>query len=408
MANKNCQYFNQLRKHYQLGIFQLSLVHIYCYKKVTVMKKLTLIYIFLLTTLTCLSQGGSVNTAEQFCSGGSELVFPNVTGSSNFTSVGCLGSIPNAAYYYLTVDQPGDLVFTISQEDNFGNPIDVDFIAWGPFVSIAAADAAITLTDCPTCPNNTFDATFYPYTPDHITDCSYDIAPTETLTINGATTGEIYVVLITNFDGADGNISIQQTNGVGTTSCADIPVCGGTFVDSGGDTGSYSNNETDTTTIYPFAAGGTASVTFTNFDLASGDSLTIYNGPDDTYPLLGSFSGTTLPGTFTSTDATGTLTFVFTSNNSNVGTGWLADITCISPPPPPECGSAFYDTGGITGNYLNNDSRATTIYPTTPGGTVTVDFTVFNVLAGDVLTVFDGPNDTFPSLGNVTTAPSSF
>src|SRR5690606_37124322 len=211
-----------------------------------------------------------------------------------------------------------------------------------------------------------------------------------------------------NFDGADGNISIQQTNGVGTTSCADIPVCGGTLVDSGGDTGSYSNNETDTTTIYPFAAGGTASVTFTNFDLASGDSLTIYNGPDDTYPLLGSFSGTTLPGTFTSTDATGTLTFVFTSNNSNAGTGWLADITCISPPPPPEWGSAFYDPGGVTGNYLNKDSRATTSYPTTPGGSVTGDFTVFNGLAGDVLTVFDGPNDTFPSLGNVTTAPSSF
>src|SRR5690606_25633187 len=153
--------------------------------------------------------------------------------------------------------------------------------------------------------------------------------------------GEIYVVLITNFDGADGNISIQQTNGVGTTSCADIPVCGGTFVDSGGDTGSYSNNETDTTTIYPFAAGGTASVTFTKFDLDSGDSLTIYKGPDDTYPLLGSFSGTTPRAAFTSTDATGALTFVFTSNNSNVGSGWLADITRISPPPPPESATAI-------------------------------------------------------------------
>lgn len=372
------------------------------------MRHFTFIFIFILSVGTCFSQGNSVGTADQFCSGGSELVFPNVTGSSDFTPVGCLGSIPNAAYYYLTVDQPGDLIFTISQEDTFGDPIDVDFIAWGPFVSIAAADAAITLTDCPTCPNNTFDATFYPYAPDFITDCSYDSAPTETLTINGASTGEIYVVLITNFDGAAGNISIQQTNGMGTTSCADLPVCGGTFLDSGGDTGSYSNNETNTTIIYPFAAGGTASITFTDFDLASGDNLTIYNGPNDTYPLLGSFSGTTLPGTFTSTDATGTLTFVFISNNTNVGDGWEANVSCTNPPPPPTCGTNFYDTGGITGTYLNNESRATTIFPPVPGGTVTVDFTVFNILPGDVLTVYDGPNDTFTSLGNVLAAPSSF
>ncbi|MGY0393167.1 CUB domain-containing protein [Bizionia sp. KMM 8389] len=372
------------------------------------MKKTTLLYISILFYGFSFSQGGSVSTAEQFCSGGSELVFPNTTGSPSSSSIGCLFSTPNAAYYYLTINQPGDLIFTISQEDNFGNPIDVDFIAWGPFNSLAEADASITLAYCATCPNNTTNPNFYPYAPDMITDCSFDIAPTETLTINGAITGEIYIVLITNYDGAEGSISIQQTNGLGTTSCGDLPICGNVFIDSGGDTGSYSNNESETTTIYPATAGGTTTVSFTEFDLASGDILTVYNGPDPTYPSLGSFSGSTLPGNFTSTDATGTLTFVFTSNSSNVGTGWSANISCSTPPPPPSCGGEFYDTGGTSGTYLNNESHTTTIYPTATGGTVTVDFTMLDLQPGDTLSVYDGTDNTAPSLGNVTTTPSSF
>src|SRR5690606_9947114 len=116
-----------------------------------------------------------------------------------------------------------------------------------------------------------------------------------------ASTGEIYVVLITNYDGGAGNISIEQTAGIGTTSCGDLPVCGGVFLDSGGDTGSYSNNETGTTTIYPFEAGGTVTTTFTMFDVASGDFLTVYDGPNTSAPLLGVFTGTTNPGPFTST-----------------------------------------------------------------------------------------------------------
>src|SRR5690606_15748203 len=96
------------------------------------MKKI-LLFLVLINCMTVFSQGNSVGTAEQFCSGGSQLVFPNVTGMQNYTSVGCLGSIPNASYYFMMIDQPGDLHFTISQEDTSGNPIDVDFIAWGPF-----------------------------------------------------------------------------------------------------------------------------------------------------------------------------------------------------------------------------------------------------------------------------------
>ncbi|WP_338731264.1 CUB domain-containing protein [Mangrovimonas cancribranchiae] len=359
------------------------------------MKRILLFKIFtLLITGTIFPQGDSVATAQPFCSGGSELVFPNVSGQPDATDVGCLGSIPNPAYYYLTIDQPGDLVFTISQEDTGGTPIDVDFIAWGPFASIADAQANITLTDCPTCPNNTTNPNFYPYNPDSITDCSFDIAPTETLTINGATTGEIYVVLITNFNGSPGFISLQQTSGLGTTSCDGIPVCGGEFTDSGGDIGDYSNNESETYTIYPAVAGGLVTVDFTSFNLSLGDTLTVYDGADTSAPNLGNVTGIS---TYTSTDTSGALTFIFTSNSSGVSSGWYADVTCST---PPVCGSVFYDSGGSSGNYSDNEYQTYTFYPDQPNQVIEAVFTTFDIEdCCDTLTVYDGPDTSSPLIG---------
>ena len=371
------------------------------------MKNFTIHIMFLFCIGTCFSQGTSVGTADQFCAGGSGLVFPNATGAPNGTDVGCLYSIPNPAYYFLQIEQPGDLFFTISQETTGGTGLDVDFVAWGPFSSLAAANAAITLTPCtPTaCPNNTTNPAFYPYATDNITDCSFSTAPTEDMTITGGLSGQIYVVLITNFSNLPGNITFQQTGGTGTTSCSAIPVCGGNFYDSGGDAGSYSNNEITTTTIYPNTLGGTVTVDFTSVNLLGGDILTVYNGPNATYPNLGTV---TAPTTYSSTDATGTLTFVFNSNATGVGNGWESNVTCTVPPPPPTCGNKFFDVGGLSNDYLNNESTITTINPVVAGGTVTVDFLTFDVLAGDILTVYDGPDNTSPSLGTVTSALSTF
>ncbi len=378
------------------------------------MKKITLLLIFtFLFIQNSFAQGDSVANAEQFCYGGSELVFPNVTGEPNNTGVGCLGSIPNAAYYYLTIDQAGDLIFDLSQEDSTGAGIDVDFIAWGPFPSVAAADTAITLDYCnpSSCPSNTNDPNFYPYAPDHIVDCSYSALPTETLTIDNAQSGEIYIVLITNFSDLPGSISLQQTGGMGTTSCGDLPVCGSSFYDSGGVSGSYSNNQNETTIIYPYAVGGTVTTTFTMFDVAPGDSLAIYDGPDTSAPLLGTYTGITNPGSFTSTHATGTLSFVFTSDLAIVSNGWAADIVCNSPPTTSSCGNTYTDSGGTSGNYSANENQTSTFYPNTAGDPVTVTFTSFNIEDGwDYLYVYDGPDTSSPTLGAFTglTVPGPF
>ncbi|RKE91992.1 CUB domain-containing protein [Ichthyenterobacterium magnum] len=365
------------------------------------MKKIILYNLLILFTIQSNAQGLNITGAEQFCSGTSQLTFNNIFGGTDNTQVGCLGSIPNAAYFYLQIDQSGDLIFTINQQDTGNTPIDVDFIAWGPFTDLADANANIAYTDCPTCPNNTENPSFYPYTTDNISDCSFDAAPYETMSILNALQGEIYVVLITNYDGDQGTINFQQTGGNGTTTCGSVPVCGSQYFDQGGIAGPYSTDES--TTIYPYFTGGTVTVNFTSIDIPdTGDTFTVYNGPNNTFPIIGTI--TSLPATFNSTttgNPTGAITFEFNSDNdSNVGTGWVADITCESPPSPSTCGTIFYDSGGSGGDYSSNEFQTTTFYPDNPGDVVTANFTAFNTESCcDDLYVFDGPNSTYPLLG---------
>ena len=117
-----------------------------------------------------------------------------------------------------------------------------------------------------------------------------------------------------------------------------LPGCGGFFVDPGGATGNYVNNitaATGTTTICPTIPGQLVTVNFTSFNTELNfDFLKVYDGTSNAGTLLGTFSGTTLPGSFTSSDASGCLTFVFTSDISGVAAGWVSNVTCA---PPPSC-----------------------------------------------------------------------
>src|SRR5690606_30514317 len=117
--------------------------------------------------------------------------------------VGCLLTTPNSSWYFLQVGGSGNLVFNISQETNAGIPIDVDFALWGPFNSINEATVEIQ-----TNPEG-----------NSLIDCSYAPAEQEIATIPNAQTGQIYVFLITNYDGQIGQISLTQTGGEGSTSC---------------------------------------------------------------------------------------------------------------------------------------------------------------------------------------------
>jgi len=51
-------------------------------------------------------------------------------------------------------------------------------------------------------------------------DCSYSTSATEVANIIGATTGEFYLLLLTNYSNQPGTITFSQTGGTGTTDCS--------------------------------------------------------------------------------------------------------------------------------------------------------------------------------------------
>ncbi len=112
--------------------------------------------------------------------------------------------------------------------------------------------------------------------------------------------------------------------------------CSGTFLDAGGASGDYSDNELYTRTFTAGTPGSALQFVFTSFETESADDLYIYDGPNDTYPqITGSpFNGTTSPGTITSNGSY--LTFKFDSDGSVQNSGWEATISCI-PITPPAC-----------------------------------------------------------------------
>ncbi|WP_295832173.1 T9SS type B sorting domain-containing protein [uncultured Winogradskyella sp.] len=110
--------------------------------------------------------------------------------------------------------------------------------------------------------------------------------------------------------------------------------CMGTFLDSGGGSAGYSNNENFTITICPDIPGEAISINFTAFNTENPfDFLSIFDGTDDTAAPLGTFTGINSPGLVEPSDAntSGCLTFVWTSDNSIPLAGWSADISCFTP-----------------------------------------------------------------------------
>ena len=131
-----------------------------------------------------------------------------------------------------------------------------------------------------------------------------------------------------------------------------VTTCTGDFYDSGGSAGSYASSESFTKTFYPSTVGSMIRFIFSSFATESGyDFLTIYNGTTTAAPLLGTYSGTTSPGTVTASNATGALTFNFVSDGSVTGAGWAASISCYNSSIPPV--AAFI--ASLTTPAINSD-----------------------------------------------------
>jgi len=101
------------------------------------------------------------------------------------------------------------------------------------------------------------------------------------------------------------------------------------FTDSGGATNNYSDMENVTRIIIPNVPNNSITLTFTDFAFEQDyDYLYLYDGNSTAAPLLGSFTGTTVPGTFTSSAADGSLTVNYISDQFVNYSGFIANISC--------------------------------------------------------------------------------
>ncbi len=146
--------------------------------------------------------------------------------------------------------------------------------------------------------------------------------------LNSQTTYDIYV---------KASCTDEISNAIKTSFTTTPDYCNGDrFYDSGGVNNNYTNGENYTKTIFPSADADRVSVTFTTFDLESCcDFLSVYDGSDTSAPLIGTYSGTDNPGTFTATNSEGSLTFAFISNDLGTSIGWEATVNCLYDCPIP-------------------------------------------------------------------------
>lgn len=145
---------------------------------------------------------------------------------------------------------------------------------------------------------------------------------------------------------------------------------GGLFLDTGGASENYRDNQRVIRTIKPGNPNEVYTVTFNSFSTEAGfDILSVYNGPDTQSPLIGSYSGTDIavPGPFTSTAADRSLTFEFISDQGTTAAGWNASVTCSAMglkdstfanieyyPNPTNNNVTITSTEGITGIMVYN------------------------------------------------------
>ena len=107
--------------------------------------------------------------------------------------------------------------------------------------------------------------------------------------------------------------------------------CNGVFTDHAGG-GNYGNNRNDFTYLCPANPGENMRLVFSQFNVAANDFLFIYDGPNDSSPLIGQYTGTTLPPSAISTHPSGCLTLRFVSDASGVAAGYQATAYCCTLP----------------------------------------------------------------------------
>ncbi|MBL7783882.1 MAG: T9SS type A sorting domain-containing protein [Saprospiraceae bacterium] len=108
--------------------------------------------------------------------------------------------------------------------------------------------------------------------------------------------------------------------------------CGDQITDPGGASGDYGNGEKTTEVICPDIPGTVVTLDITDFNLADGDSLYVFNGTSLGVTILATYFDISIPPlSVTSSDPSGCLTVQFVSDGEKIAEGYIADIVCEVP-----------------------------------------------------------------------------
>lgn len=169
----------------------------------------------------------------------------------------------------------------------------------------------------------------------------------------------------------------------------------GSFTDGSGPVEYYLDNTTASWLIDPQTTEDSitdVTLTFYEFDLGQNDELIIYDGGDTNANVVGTYTGTNMPASFTSTG--NKLFIAFTSDESGTGPGFYAEFTTTS---PTYCSgmtvftepTVTFGDGSNTFNYNNNSTCMWRIEPEWASD-ITLTFTEFNTEEGsDFVKVYD-------------------
>lgn len=182
-----------------------------------------------------------------------------------------------------------------------------------------------------------------------------------------------------------------------------VESCNGFVYDSGGPEGPYFNNIFAEITIAPPGASS-VTLSFTEFEFEEPfDGILVFDGPDVSSPLIGEFTGTSLPPDITSTG--GSLTIVENSDDNFTLDGFTAIYSCAAPQVAPSASFSAETTSVCSGllDCADNSSNfptswawdfgdgGTSAAPNpnhqyTEGGTYTVSLEVCNDSGCDTIT----------------------
>lgn len=140
----------------------------------------------------------------------------------------------------------------------------------------------------------------------------------------------------------------------------------GTFTDTGGSASDYSNDQRYFTLIQP-ANASSITLNFSSFSLeANWDYLYIYDGATNSAPLIGTYTGTSSPGTITS--SSGALLIEFRSDCATTAAGWVANWTSVITNPASGDAIAPMTTVSVPGSWITQDFTATYVDTDNSGG----------------------------------------